>query len=187
MNTTEIGGHRCVDTGRKFGISGSNQPVTLWRCLNCGLENSWHSFDSGIRGCPMRPESLDYLSVCPGGERCEGHMDTSTEDYRVWKASTSMPSDLVPRFRCDAALLGMRAARQWLKHADKIGLKTSVWAQEGIAKHVGAGGGRIAQLNTTAGHYHIVVTRHGNLRAHRDPEHGCRDCAELINTGDVTA
>lgn len=58
METTTIGSHRCVDTGQKFGISGSSQPVTLWRCVDCGVENSWNAFDASKGVCPARPDQI---------------------------------------------------------------------------------------------------------------------------------
>lgn len=156
-----------------------------YRCFDCGLNGDYYLFTVGVDGCPMRPASLDYLSVCPGGELCEGHVDTSTAEYRLWKESMSMPKEQVPHLTCDASLLGVRAAHQWLKFADRIGLKTSVWAQTAIADRVGAGGGHIADLQTTAGHFHIVVTCHGKLRAHQGRDLGCQDCAILIDKGEV--
>jgi hypothetical protein len=190
MNTTEpntiaLGGHRVQDTGTHEGVGGSARVV--WRCIDCQSSGTSTLFESGYDGCPMRPESLDYLSVCPGGDNCEGHMDTSTPEYRAWKESPSMPKEQVPRFTCDASKLGLRAARQWLKFADKIGITIIVWSSQALAGHIGAGGGVVAELLSTAGAHHIVVTRHGKLRAHRGNDLGCQDCATLTNNKEITA
>lgn len=154
-NTITVGGHRLTGTGHDMNM-GSLGKQKLWRCLDCDQTATYASFDAGIAGCPMRPESLDYLSVSPGDD------------------------------------LGERAARQWLSYADRVGIKTTVWAE--WSHRVGATGGYIADLQTAAGFYHIVVTRHGKLRAHNEVDdsglphlrpHNCPACAELADKGEM--
>lgn len=189
-NAITVGGHRI----RR--ITAAMNRTSLWRCIDCGLEsdNSTGLFQVGFDGCPMRPESLDHLSVCPGGKNCPGHMDTSSPQYRAWKESPSMPSSDVPHITCDPDTLGLRAAAQWLYFADRIGLKTTLWAQTGLADKVGAEGGHIADLQTGAGHFHIIVTRWGKLAAHNEADvmgtprnrpAVCQPCAQLARNGQI--
>lgn len=180
-DTITIGGHRVGHTGTP------RAGRTYYTCVDCGLSDEGTTlFQVGTDGCPMRPESLDYLSVCPGGKLCGGHMDTSTHEYRMWKESPNMPKEQVPHFTCDASLLGIRAARQWLRFAGKIEMKVSDWSQEAYASHTGATGGKVADFATPTGQYHIVVTKYGKLRAHTGLSVlGCDGCAALADKGDV--
>lgn len=184
--TVTIGGHRVQDTGQKYGIAG--HAVVLWRCVDCEDEASSTAFTTGTEGCPARPASLDYLSLCPGGEMCPGHMAHDTPEYRDWKESRTMTSDQVPRRYCDEALTGIRAARHWLDFADRIGMKMRVWSPGGLAEEVDSGGGVVAGFQHASGdHYHVLVTRGGKLRAHTGREHACPACAELIAKGEIVA
>lgn len=163
--STNIGGHLTVGTGTvSMGSAGTQN---LYTCTDCHQEATSDSFQAGAHGCPMRPASLDYLSVCPGGKRCGGHPDTSTPEWVAWKASNSLPKESVPRITCDAAKLGVRAALQWRAHADRIGLKMSVWAQQAIADKVGAEGGVVAEMIHRGKPYYIAVTPYGKISAHQ--------------------
>lgn len=145
MKCIEINGHRCEDTGQAEGVGGMR--LTLWSCLDCRQTATYGSFDAGLRGCPARPESLDYLSVKTGDS------------------------------------LGLRAARQWLDHAVRIGLKMSVWTQEAIANRVGENGGTVAEMTHQGRPYHVVVTRKGHLAAHPGNDYACAPCDELRQSG----
>lgn len=150
MKCIEINGHRCEDTGQAEGVGGMR--LTLWSCLDCRQTATYGSFDAGLRGCPARPESLDYLSVKAGG-----------------------------------ADLGERAARQWLDHADRIGLKMGAWAQEAIADKVGEEGGKAAELTFRGTSYHVIVTRRGKLACHAGLDFKCTACDELRQAGAIPA
>lgn len=160
------GGHRTVDTGKvDKGMPTGDQ--TLYRCLDCETVTTRIGF-GGIRGandgCPARPESLDFLSVCPGGERCEGHMDTSTAQWRAWKDSPDASSDGVPRFHHTVDDLAERAAAQYLRHADLVEMKMGVWAAQG--RKVGAEGGTVAEFQHSNGkQYEVHVDQYGKITA----------------------
>lgn len=96
-DTTEMGGHRCVDTGTSYTLSGSSTPITLWRCTDCGTENSYSTF-MGFPGCPKRPESLNFLTVRPGEglgararERWLVRADATGIKLSVWSAAVPDP------------------------------------------------------------------------------------------------
>lgn len=71
--------------------------------------------------------------------------------------------------------LGLDAARQYLHHADGIGMKMGCWAQ-GAANHVGPEGGTIAELSHATGSWHVVVSPGGTIRAHKGKDWNCETC-----------
>lgn len=144
-------------------------PAPPWHCTDCNTTTDRHSFAAGTRGCPGRPESLDYLRVC--GMNCPGHMDATSAEFRAWKELPSSSADSVPRVSCDPtpyALVG-RASRQWIGTADRIGLKLSVWAASGF-EHAARSADpslpefEVAELTFRAGSYSVWVSRSGKLR-----------------------
>lgn len=158
----DLNGHRCVDTGRiDKAMPVGNQ--TVWECQDCKQTASRNSFAAGLRGCPARPESLDNLSVCPGGDKCEGHPDENTAEFRAWKASNNLPKETIPRRFHTADDFAKRAATQYLSFADRIGMKMSVWAAEGM--RVGPEGGTVAEMTFRGQSYLVRVDPFGNIRA----------------------
>lgn len=168
MNDTEeatnIAGHIVVPVGHDKGMPTGDQ--TLYRCDDCQTTATRQSFTAGTPGCPGRPQSLDYLSVCPGGDQCAGHPDTSTAEWRAYTASNHISITTVPRLTCPASELGVRAARQYLTYADRIGLKMSAWAQ-GAAARIGAEGGVVAEFSAAGKSYGVNADRHGKITAFR--------------------
>jgi len=161
---SDLNGHLCY----LVKVRNPAAVTATWHCADCDTTTERASFKAGTRGCPGRPESLDYLQVC--GMECPGHMDTTTEDWRTWKASNSMPSDLVPKIFCDSSpgWLVTRAGTQWVAYADRIGLKMSVWAAQ-IFRHAAlhadpaAAVFQVAELTFKGETYSVWVTRSGQL------------------------
>ncbi len=155
-------GHWVKDTGRVDRTSAGIQKV--WTCIDCGDTGTFSLLRGGNTGCPARPNSLGRLSVCPGGERCRTHPDTTTDQWRAWKESKSMPIDSVPHYRCTVDSLAERAAAQYLTHANKIGMKMSVWSAQAFT--VGPEGGAVAEFTHASGPWHVVVSPYGDIAAH---------------------
>lgn len=168
MNDTEeavvIAGHIVTAVGHDKGVPTGDQ--TLFRCDDCRTTTTRHSFLAGTTGCPGRPQSLDYLSVCPGGDLCPGHPDTDSSEWRAYTRSSNISLTTVPRLHCPVSELGVRAARQYLCFADKIGMKMSAWAQ-GQAASVGVEGGIVAEFTLAGKSYAVHVNPLGKISAHR--------------------
>jgi len=164
-NTTTLGGHRTVQAGVANGMPAGDR--ALFRCLDCDATATVVSFSVGTDGCPARPESLNGLAVCPGGERCQGHMIKESPEFRAYAASSSAPIESVPRRTCTVNDLAARASAQYLYFADKIGMKMGVWASQ--AKRVGAEGGVVAEFQHANGlGYVVLVDQFGKITAERD-------------------
>lgn len=54
---TEVNGHMLKLLGQP------GQKESTYRCEDCGQTASYLSFNSGLHGCPGRPESLNHLSI----------------------------------------------------------------------------------------------------------------------------
>lgn len=150
--TVNIGGHMAKRVQARASESWQ------YECEDCGKRGDNALFTVGTHGCPGRPESLSEtgLSVCPGGERCGGHMRQNSREFTAWKNSKSMSSDLVPRDKCSADEMGVRAARQYRTFADKVGMRMRVWSEQGIAGRVGAAGGTVAEFQHANGNGYVV-------------------------------
>ncbi|MBD0734000.1 hypothetical protein [Streptomyces sp. CBMA29] len=163
QRTSDLNGHRCVDTGKvDKGMPDGDQIV--WECLDCQQRASRNAFSVGpARGCPARPESIDNLSVCPGGARCEGHPDQNSSQWREYTASNNLSIETVPRWFHTDNDLAKRAAAQYLRFADKVGVKMSVWTAEGI--QVGPEGGTAAEMSVGGRSYEVRVNAYGKITA----------------------
>jgi len=82
--------------------------------------------------------------------------------------------------------LGQEAARAWITRADALDLKTSVWAETGVASRVGPEGGTIAEL-TCQGSWHVVLDNTGHVAAHQGLDWNCTTCDELRRAGKLPA
>ena len=130
-----------------------------YKCEHCGTQGSSALFTVGVDGCPERPESLNYLMVCPGGDGCQGHMDKTTEAWHQWKASSSMPSDLVPRYQCGETERGNRAAAQFLRYAERVGLTVKNWT----TVNTSADGALVGTFQHGQNSYELWVGRTGEI------------------------
>jgi hypothetical protein len=150
-------------------MAGKKSEPWEYECDDCGVRGPHGVYSVGTHGCAGRPESLDNLSVCPGGEACSGHMDQASPQFSTWEASKSMSSDEVPRYQCSAGELGVRAARQYRDVADKIGMRMRTWEQSGRADKVGAGGGAVAAFHHENGtSYQVSVSATGQITCERE-------------------
>lgn len=165
MNTQEtkdINGHRCVATGTDKGLPVGDQ--TVYECQDCKQRAPYQSFAVGARGCPARPESIDNISVCPGGDKCEGHPDQDSSEWRDYKSSDHLSIKTVPRWFHTDDDLAKRAADQYLHFADKIDMKMRVWSQQGYK--VGPEGGVAATFQHANGlGYEVHVNEYGKITA----------------------
>lgn len=156
-----VGGHKMA---RVSAGSGRAQ----FECQDCPLRGDYAIFTVGVNGCPGRPESLNILSVCAGGKGCPGHMDQSTDEWRRWKESKSMSSDLVPHYTCKETERGERAARQFKDFAVRLGMPTSGWELNTEAVfNINADGFRVAEFDHPKGHYEVWVGKGGMITALR--------------------
>jgi len=160
--TVTSGGHKVTRIPERSGRQWQYQ------CGDCGMRGDNAVFTVGIDGCPGRPESLNELSVCAGGEKCEGHMDQSSHEWRAWKNSTSMPSDLVPRYQCKETERGNRAAAHFKNFADRLGMATDGWTTDtGTTFNINAEGMKVAEFSHAKGFYEVWVGRTGMITALR--------------------
>ena len=140
------------------------------RCNGCGTVGNSGLFNAGPEGCPGDPASFSIV-VCPGGERCEGHMIHDSAEYRAWKEIPSVSQDTVPVYRHDAPEtprtgLAYRAASEYIARADAIGMRFSVWAQSGFT--VGAEGGKVAEMMFNGLSWSVWVDESGKITARPD-------------------
>jgi hypothetical protein len=154
----EINGHKLE---RIAGVAGQ------FKCTGCGTEGTVTLFSVGVTGCPGDPASFN-ISVCPGGERCKGHMVHDSAEYRTWKASGNLSSDMVPRYHHDAPEtritgLAYRAASQYIEFADRVGVKLGAWSQEGFK--VGPEGGKVAEMTFKGKSWSVWVDAAGKITA----------------------
>lgn len=80
--------------------------------------------------------------------------------------------------------MGLYAAHAWVREADAMGLKMSVWAEQGVASRVGPEGGTVAELDCW-GAWHVVVDTGGRTSAHLGNDDDCSACADLRTTGAI--
>jgi hypothetical protein len=166
--TMNINGHTVTATGTTAkGLPGN---PALYRCEGCGETVAAPSFENGPYGCPGDPAST-VLQVCPGGERCEGHRDTDSAEYRAWKEIASVSEDTIPTYRhgdpADRKTgLAYRAASAYIAWADGVGMRFSVWAQEGFK--VGPDGGKVAEMTFRGESWAVWVDHFGHITARRD-------------------
>lgn len=168
-----------------FGVPGSSGVIPLkghtlalrrssktreYQCRDCEAHGPIDLFSTGAEGCPGRPESLSVLTVCAGGDKCDGHMAQDSAEWRQWKASPSMSSGSVPRYQCKAQERGDRAAEQFQKFASRIGMDFRNWAPNRDVFDVAADGVKVADFDHTAGHYELWVSRSGMLTPIRTGE-----------------
>lgn len=154
--TVTLGGHKVV----RVPVKNREQ----YKCEHCGTRGDSALFTVGVDGCPGRPESLNSLTVCPGGSGCRGHMDQTTEAWRQWKASSSMPSEEVPRYKCEATERGTRAAAQFLRHAERVGMRVEEWQlNTRTIFNVNAEGALVATFRHSKGRYELWVGRNGSI------------------------
>jgi hypothetical protein len=137
------------------------------RCLGCGLVGNSTLFATGVHGCPGDPASFN-ISVCPGGDQCAGHMIHDSAEYRAWKEIPSASADSVPRYHHDPADtritgLAYRAASAYIAYADSVGVKLSVWSQEGY--RVGPEGGKCAEMTFRGKPWSVWVDGFGKITA----------------------
>lgn len=139
-----------------------------YKCNDCEKIGKSLVFTVGIDGCPGRPESLNNLKVCPGGDNCWEHMDQSSPLWQQWKESSSMSADLVPHYRCMESERGKRAAAQYKDFADRLGMTTRNWSTEtGSVFNVNGDGQSVASFDHENGHYEVYVAKNGSMRALR--------------------
>ncbi len=156
------GGHRVKDTGRKDRTSAGIQ--TVYHCVDCDETGTFPLIRGGDIGCPARPDSLGRLSVCPGGDRCRTHPDTSTAQWRAYRDSPSAPIESVPHYTCTVDDFAKRASAQYLKFADRVGIRMSVWSAQAFT--VGPDGGTVAEFTHDGKSWHVSVDPFGSITAH---------------------
>lgn len=159
------GGHALHRTGRTVKDTRGKSGEWEWECAKCDLSGNWSLFGTGPVGCPADPASFP-LWVCPGGDKCEGHMDTDSSQFRSWQEIPGFDAEDVPRMHCEVGDLARRAATQYRQTADRIGLRTSVWAQEGF--RVGSEGGVVAELTHDGRSWSVRVDGNGKVTAQAD-------------------
>lgn len=138
------GGHRTV----RIPVKGASAPWE-YQCEDCGNRGNSGIFTVGVDGCPGRPESLNILTVCGGGARCEGHMVQESPEWRQWKESASMSADLVPRTTCGSDQVGERVRTQFLYFAKRLGMRVDNWTV------FGSGAGKVATFTHDKGEYEL--------------------------------
>lgn len=160
MTIRTIGGHPTEPTGKIIkGYPGS--PVEL-RCTKCETVGDSLVFSVGLTGCPADPTSF-RLSVCVGGEQCKGHPDTDSAEWRAYKESPTLSLEGVPHWFHGTDDLAERAASHYRQYADRVGLRTGVWAQEGFK--VGPEGGMVAEMTFIGLSWSVHVDRYGKITA----------------------
>lgn len=160
QETMHIGGHRLIPKqGRTQGE---------FTCVDCGDTGQTTLFRVGVDVCPGRPESLNNLTVCAGGDACLGHMDTTTHQWRAWKDSPSLSSDTVPHYQCESTERGSRAAAHFLNYVGRGGMVVENWTTPvETVFNVNADGMRVADFDHDRGHYEVWVSRTGKITALR--------------------
>lgn len=104
----------------------------------------------GVYHCPGCNTTTGYHSFDSGIEGCPGRPESLN-----YLSVDSGGDDL-----------GTRAARQYLDYADRIGMKTSAWAQS-MAAGVGAEGGVVAEFTMAGASYAVHVSATGKITAAR--------------------
>lgn len=156
--TESIGGHMVTRVPDKAKQSN-------YECNDCGEVGTSLVFTVGIDGCPGRPESLNNLKVCPGGDNCWEHMDQSSALWRQWKESSSMPADSVPHYRCKETERGDRAAAQFKNFADRLGMTTKNWTlNTGTVFNINVEAMRVAEFDHENGHYELFAAKNGTMQ-----------------------
>lgn len=138
-----LGGHKTVR------ISSSSRGSWEYKCNDCGTRGNPALYTAGIDGCPGRPESLNMLRVCGGGNLCGGHMAQDSPEWRAWKESSSTSSDQVPRTTCGSDHVGERVRTQFLHYAKRLGMRLDDW------KVCGNGAGKVATFTHDKGAYEL--------------------------------
>lgn len=160
MSVRMIGGHTTEPTGKTMkGHPGT--PPEL-RCVKCGTTGDSLVFSVGIDGCPADPTSFP-LWVCAGGDKCEGHMDTDSAQYRAWKDIPSYDSADVPKWVHGTDDLAKRAADAYRNRMDRVGMRTGAWTQSGY--QVGPDGGKVAELTFIGLPWSVWVDASGHVTA----------------------
>jgi hypothetical protein len=163
--TVNTGGHMVTR------ISARNGEPWQYECQDCPKRGDNAIFIVGVSGCPGRPESLNVLSVCAGGDSCEGHMDQSSPEWTAWKNSKSLPASSVPHYTCKATERGTRAASQFRDFAVRLGMPIKGWTlNTGTVFNVNAEGVRVADFDHEKGHYEVWVGQNGSITAVRAGE-----------------
>lgn len=155
-----IGGHKTEPTGKTM-TGHPGKPPEL-RCTGCDATGDHYVFAVGSQGCPADPTSFP-LWVCPGGDGCEGHMDTDSAEYRAWKDIPSYDAGSVPRWHHGTDDLAKRAADAYRDRMDAIGMRTGAWSQEGY--RVGREGGKVAELTFIGLPWSVWVDAGGYITA----------------------
>jgi hypothetical protein len=128
----------------------------------CGTTGDRLVFSVGVEGCPGDPSSLP-LWVCVGGDKCEGHPDTHSAAWRTYKASNHLSMSTVPRWFHTVDDLAKRAADQYLKRADRVGMRMGAWTQSGY--RVGMDGGKVAEMTFEGKSWSVWVDAAGKITA----------------------
>lgn len=157
---TTKGGHKVRATGRT--MKGHPGTPREWECTGCETRGDSLVFTVGLEGCPADPTSFP-LWVCPGGDRCEGHPDTDSAEFRSWREIPSFPNESVPRLYCAAEDFAKRAADRYRERADRLGLRMSAWSQSGYK--VGPEGGKVAELTFIGLSWSVWVDASGKVTA----------------------
>jgi hypothetical protein len=155
-----IGGHKTEPTGKTMRQHPDNPPEL--RCTGCEATGDRYTFAVGVQGCPADPTSFP-LWVCPGGDGCDGHMDTDSAEFRAWKDIPSYDAGNVPRWTHGTDDLAERAADAYRVRMDQVGMRTGVWSQEGF--RVGREGGLVAELTFIGLSWSVWVDAGGHVTA----------------------
>lgn len=146
----DIGGHRVT----RMADRGAE---AQYECADCLTRGTSLVFRVGVDGCAKRPESLNLLTVCAGGDRCPTHMDMGTVEWRQWKDSPSLPASHVPHYTCEAGARGERARRHFLDYSKRIGLAVENWRETAFDET--GDGSQVATFVFSGGRYELWVSR----------------------------
>jgi hypothetical protein len=160
--SVEFGGHKTIRINAR---SGDNWK---YKCQGCGTVGESNLFTTGTRGCAGEADSLNYISVCPGGEKCQGHPDTDSREWAEWKASDSLPVSHYPKITCPAWDKGVRALSLFREFARKVGMAPENW-QEVKDKEFppDADTMRLAEFDLKGKHFALWVGKNGKITVTR--------------------